>query len=194
MLPHFSDGELITAAHDVIREERGEHICYMSPGEAFDYRFANTKAGSHSAQSSRIARGYMDELPDGELTQRNFVEALHTNPLLKLPPATWVSRSEKLEHGKSRALFACDTINYLHFDEPCRAVERAWRNSRCIIRPGGGKDMHDIATRGASLGKCKIMLDFADFNSAHTLTVMLGRLHVRTLVNPQVSKDRRITL
>ncbi len=167
MLAHFDEAQLTAAVRAIIREELS-HPHFVEAEEAFAYRFANTKGGSHSTQGSRIAVDYMDELPPGELNRRNFVEALHTNPLLKLPPAAWISRSTKLEHGKSRALFACDTVNYLHFDAPCRAVENAWRSRRCIIKPGG-HDMQDIFGRVSKLKRYKLMLDYADFNSAHTL-------------------------
>ncbi len=74
------------------------------------------------------------------------MEALHSNPICALPPAAWVSRSEKLEHGKSRALFACDTINYMHFDAPCTAVERMWHGQRCILQPGEEADAYNLAS------------------------------------------------
>ncbi len=154
---------------DIVREEMPRRPKFKSKEEAYNERFATTKGGSHSAIGSKIAREYVDNLPAGQINRRNFVEALHSNPLCKLPPAAWVSRSKKLEHGKSRALFACDTINYMHFDAPCTAIERVWLGRRCILRPGGESDSFDISKRAAVLRKYKIMLDYADFNSAHTL-------------------------
>ncbi len=79
----------------------------------------------------------MDELPKAELTRRHFVEALHTNPLMRTPAGAWISRSEKLEHGKTQALFACDSVNYLHFDAQCRAVERVWLSRQANLNPAG---------------------------------------------------------
>ncbi len=153
----------------IIDEEMLQAPNFATRDGAFSQRFATTKGGSHSNHGSIIAKEYMSPLPEGEITRRNFVEALHTNPLLRLPPDTWVSRSSKLEHGKSRALFACDSINYMHFDAPCRAIERTWLNRNCIIAPGSGFDAHDLSERLKHAGRYKLMLDYADFNSAHTL-------------------------
>ncbi len=126
MLAHFHNAELRRVICDIVREEMPRRPKFKSKEEAYNERFATTKGGSHSAIGSKIAHEYVDNLPAGQINRRNFVEALHSNPLCKLPPAAWVSRSEKLEHGKSRALFACDTMNYMHFDAPCTAIERVW--------------------------------------------------------------------
>ncbi len=67
------------------------------------------------------------------------------------------------------AIKSCDSINYLHFDAPCRAVEQRWLNNRCILNPGSGNDLRDLYERVSRLGRYKLMLDNADFNSAHTL-------------------------
>ncbi len=97
------------------------------------------------------------------------MEAVHSNFLLKVEPRAEVSRSEKLEHGKSRALYACDTVNYFHFDAPCTEVERVWAGRRAVLRPTSDSDFRDFRRRAKRLQRFKIMLDFEDFNSAHTL-------------------------
>ncbi len=137
MLCPFSREDVETAVSKVISEELPNGIAFPSIERAYAYRFATMRGGSHSKVGSVIASRFCDELPDGELTRRNFIEALHTNPLLKTPPGAWVSKAEKLEHGKSRALFACDTLNYLHFDAPCREIERNWRGLRVNLIPAG---------------------------------------------------------
>ncbi len=58
----------------------------------------------------------------------------------------------------------------MHFDSPCTAVERVWFGRRCILRPGADSDCYEFSTLGNKLKKYKIMLDYEDFNSAHTLT------------------------
>ncbi|MCP4319667.1 MAG: hypothetical protein GY789_27730, partial [Hyphomicrobiales bacterium] len=117
-----------------------------------------------------IARKYIDDFDIEQPTRRNFMEAVHTNFLLQVPPGAMISRSSKLEHGKTRALYACDTVNYFHFDAPCTAVEKILRNDRTILQPSGASDYCDFRTRGKKLRHYKIILDFEDFNSAHTLT------------------------
>ncbi len=165
----FDEADLRRAVKRIIREEMPKKPRFKSSEEAFNERFATTKGGSHSNVGTRIAEDFCEPIEHDQLNRRNFVESLRTNPLCALPPAAWVSRSEKLEHGKSRALFACDTINYMHFDAPCTAVERAWLGRRCILRPGVDSDCYEFSTLGKKLRKYKIMLDYEDFNSAHTL-------------------------
>ncbi len=80
-----------------------------------------------------------------------------------------MSKSEKLEHGKTRALFACDTVNYLHFDAPCRAIERGWLNIHANLNPAGAGVSTEYERRAATLGRYKVMFDYTDFNSAHSL-------------------------
>ncbi len=169
MLCPFSKEEVEAAVSKVISEELPTGIVFPDIERAHTYRFATTKGGSHSSVGSVIASKYCDELPGGELTRRNFIEALHSNPLLRTPPGAWVSKSEKLEHGKSRALFACDTMNYLHFDAPCREIERNWRGLRVNLNPAAEGQGCDYERRVACLGRYKLMFDFKDFNSAHTL-------------------------
>ncbi len=167
--PTIGTPSVVYVVKEVVRDEMPFRPNFPSADNAYNYRFATTKGGSHSAVGSTIAKEYMDELSKAELTRRHFVEALHTNPLMRTPAGAWISRSEKLEHGKTRALFACDSVNYLHFDAPCRAVERAWLNRRANLNPAGQGVATEYERRAARLGRYKVMFDFTDFNSAHTL-------------------------
>ncbi len=72
------------------------------------------------------------------------MEAVHTNFLLQTPPGATVSKSEKFEHGKTRALYACDSVHYFHFDAPCTEIERCWANNRAILQPAGVSDYSDF--------------------------------------------------
>ncbi len=111
LLAPFSDAQIADAIDRVVSEEMPISPDFISAECAFNTRFATTKGGSHSSVGSVLARDYIDELPKMQLTRRHFVESLHTNPLLRTKPGAWISRSMKLEHGKTRALFACDTAN-----------------------------------------------------------------------------------
>ncbi len=165
----FSAADITRAVREVVRDELPCKPTFVDRDTAFAYRFATTRGGSHSAVGSVIGRTFCDPLPKCELTRRHFVESLHSNPLMQTPAGAWVSRSEKLEHGKTRALFACDTLNYLHFDAPCRAVEAAWLNNRANLNPAGEGVTTEYEKRAAWLCAYKVMFDFTDFNSAHTL-------------------------
>ncbi len=168
MLADFDRGGLRQAVRDVVDSELTATPRYPSRDEVFHRRFATTKAGSHTAASSRVAKEFMSDMKLSQPTRRNFMEAVHSNFLLRTAPGASVSKSEKLEHGKSRALYACDSIHYFHFDAPCTEIERCWANNRAILQPAGTSDYSDFKQRGRSFRKYKIMLDFEDFNSAHT--------------------------
>ncbi len=179
MLADFDEHELTKAVGCVITDELVETPVFQMRDEAFRYRFTTTKSGSHSSVGSTLAGNAADPLPGRELTRRNFVEALRENVIARTPCGAWISRSDKLEHGKSRALFACDSMNYLAFDSPCRSVERAWLGRCLALTPPKGTTGEDYEKRAARLLRHKLMFDYADFNSAHTLTaqkVVLKRL------------------
>ncbi|MCP3662368.1 MAG: hypothetical protein GY696_07710 [Gammaproteobacteria bacterium] len=169
MLAQFDSAALRQAVRRVIASEIPVPPHYDDPNTVFVNRFATTKGGSHSAACEVNAAQYCDDLPVVEKNRRNFMESVHTNFLLQVPPGAFISRSAKLEHGKTRALYACDTVNYFHFDAPCSAIERAWLNNRAVLQPAGSSDYGDFRLRAARARHYKIMMDFADFNSAHTL-------------------------
>ncbi len=139
----------------MVAEEIPQRPVFKDKSAVFNEHFAATLCGSNSSVGTRVTEGFVNTFPKGEINRRNFVEALHTNPICALPPAAWVSRSEKLEHGKSRALFACDTINCLHFDAPCSAVERIWLDKRCVLQPGKDTDARDFVNRANRLKRFK---------------------------------------
>ncbi len=56
-----------------------------------------------------------------------------------------------------------------HFDAPCREVERCWRGMRVNLNPAADGQGCDYERRVSRLGWYKLMFDFKDFNSVHTL-------------------------
>ncbi len=86
----------------VVAEEMLQRPVFKDKSAVFNERFAATLCGRNSSIGTCVAEGFVNTLPKGEINRRNFVEVLHTNPICALPPAAWVSRSEKLEHGRSR--------------------------------------------------------------------------------------------
>ncbi|AZT88635.1 RNA-dependent RNA polymerase [Colletotrichum navitas totivirus 1] len=111
-------------------------------------------------------------------------EAVEIEPTNNWDGVTLVSVSPKLEHGKTRAIFACDTLSYFAFARLLDPVQKVWANRRVLLDPGG-RGMTFLARKinhGRAAGGVNLMLDYDDFNSQHTTRAMqivfeeLGRL------------------
>jgi hypothetical protein len=95
-------------------------------------------------------------------------------PLSAWKAESFYSLSEKLECGKTRAIYSSDTLTYFAFEHLLKPVEGVWRNQRAILDPGGigtwriGRRIQ--AMRGAN--PVNVMLDYDDFNSRHMLLYM----------------------
>jgi hypothetical protein len=132
--------------------------------------------GSNNADSSR-ALG-LDPKRDRATHTRDYrrmaAEAVEHEPLTSWDGTTYVSASIKLENGKQRAIFACDTRSYFGFSWLFGAVEKAWANSRVILNPGVGGHI-GISRRirnSQKGGGVNLMLDYDDFNSHHSSDTM----------------------
>nr|ALM62239.1 RNA-dependent RNA polymerase [Soybean-associated double-stranded RNA virus 1] len=106
--------------------------------------------------------------------RRMASEFTEFNPVPDWDGTTYVSKSAKLEHGKTRAIFACDTRSYFAFSWILNATQKHWKNARVLLDPGHGgtcgmarRIQH--AQRG---GGVNLMLDYDDFNSHHSTPVM----------------------
>lgn len=165
MLAKFDSETLRRAVRRIVLEERGDFSppdCYES---AFKRRFATTKAGSHHAAEWSPT----NKLKGVQMTRRNYIEGLADDTLNRVKPGGWVSFSEKLECGKTRAIYSLDSDNYLRFDAPARALEKCWRGRRANLNPSRGSVSEDLEERMGKLRRWKMMFDYADFNSAHTI-------------------------
>ncbi|CCC42235.1 RNA directed RNA polymerase [Beauveria bassiana victorivirus 1] len=132
--------------------------------------------GSHTGASSDllgIPRDFLSATHE-RVYRRAASETVKLEPLTSWDGYTSVSASQKLEHGKTRAIFACDTRSYFAFSWVLGSVQKAWRNSRVILDPGTGGHLGMAqriinAQRG---GGVNLMLDYDDFNSHHSNGVM----------------------
>lgn len=165
MLAPFGVDDVTRAVDAVVTEELHGDIKLGSFAEWLRGRFSTTKAGSHHAAKWEKN----EKLPRAQLTRRNYVEAVSVEDVVAKEPGGYVSFSEKLEHGKTRAIYSLDSDNYLRFDGPAREVERHWSNRRAMLRPATDYKCRDQAGVMNRLRRYKFMLDYADFNSAHTL-------------------------
>nr|QLC27590.1 RNA dependent RNA polymerase [Erysiphe necator associated totivirus 1] len=178
-LAEFEEGELRAAVRaileDEIRVESGSHaIDFESLEHHWDRRWEWAVNGAHSGHVSKLYPRVPK--PPGMLREhrRAWLEAVTDDPRVGWSGETFVSASEKLEHGKTRGIFACDTVNYLAFEHLMAPVEARWRQNNVILDPGSGGHVgmvHTIASARERAG-VSMMLDYDDFNSHHSIASM----------------------
>jgi hypothetical protein len=165
----FTDDELRASVRAILEEELDVTKCtFESIDEFWSKRWLWSVNGSHSGLLGRAEPAWAIAFK-GQAHRRVAMECWDRNPLEGWDGRTYVSSSLKLEHGKTRLLLACDTRSYTAFTHLLGPVEKAWRNKRTLLDPGSlGKIA--LAQRVLDLrGSIKLMLDYDDFNSQHTL-------------------------
>lgn len=133
-------------------------------------RWLYTKSGSHTRRIEDILYGGRLDLPS-QPTRREFAESVE-HPVVAVGEARVdAGFSAKEEHGKTRAIYGCDSRSYFTFDYLLRPIEAVWRNANTLLDPGRLPQtlMYERLRRNAGL---RYMLDFDDFNSQHTLEAM----------------------
>lgn len=133
-------------------------------------RWLYTKSGSHTRRIEDIMFGARLDLPS-QPTRREFAEAVNVNVVAFGDPEVHAGLSMKEEHGKTRAIYGCDTRSYYTFDYLLRPVEAVWRNRRVLLDPGR-RPQSVLYEELRSKSGCRYMLDFDDFNSQHELAAM----------------------
>jgi len=154
-----------------IRREEGTHrINFPTLEEHWAKRWMWAVNGAHSGLVSALYP--REPKPEGMVREhrRAWLESVSDDPRTGWDGTTYVSASPKLETGKTRAIFACDTVHYLAFEHLLGEVERRWRHERAILDPGRGGHVgmvFKVAAQKARAG-VSMMLDYDDFNSQHT--------------------------
>lgn len=164
------------AVEAVLSDEMGEtHVTVESADDHWNKRFEWCVAGSHSHTTNADVCFEQVPLsgPGGKrVTRRMAMEYTQDNPLLRWDGTVKVSVLPKLEQGKVRAIYSCNTASYVAFSRILRPVERCWNGRRVIIDPGAGGNygmFRRIRTAWPNALPVALMLDYADFNSQHTL-------------------------
>lgn len=129
--------------------------------------------GAHSRTLERIEPqwkvGFL-----GRMHRRVFSENTDTDPVKRWSGKSYFSPSQKLELGKTRAIFGSDSVSYFAFEHLLSQVEKHWRNRKVILDPGAGGTC-GMVKRIRKLREeavWSLMLDYDDFNSQHTLESM----------------------
>lgn len=140
-----------------------------------------SKSGSHYYPDEQI-----DNLLPPQPTRKEFLDIVPVDYIKKCKPQVFIRQSRKLEHGKERFIYNCDTVSYVYFDFILKLFEAGWRDSEAILSPGDYNS--DQLYSCISRYRYKAMLDYTDFNSQHTIKSMKMVFEVmRELLPPQMS-------
>jgi hypothetical protein len=142
----------------------------MDKDEYWSRRWLFTRAGAHSQYSEKEWFGYRTDLPERP-TRREFAENCKENIVGEGEAKVDAGLSWKYEHGKTRAIYSCDTKSYFTFDYLLKPIESVWRNYRVLLDPGRTTQAY-LCEKLSRAGDYKFMLDFDDFNSQHTIRSM----------------------
>jgi hypothetical protein len=165
------DRALLTRCiEQVVRDEMGVRPTWSPVEDYWTRRWMYTRPGAHSRYAEETWLGDRVNLPPRP-TRREFAEQVNDNLVALGEPRVDAGFSEKEEHGKTRAIYGCDTRSYYTFDYLLRPVEAVWRSRRTMLDPGRKLQSTlypDLAKRPG----IRYMLDFDDFNSQHELWAM----------------------
>jgi hypothetical protein len=160
---------------EISREDDSYAISYPTLADHWDSRWAWAVNGSHSNKvDGGAGLEMLKDLQVHKIHRRAWLETRRDDPRLGWSGRTIVSPSPKLEAGKTRAIFACDTVSYLAFEHLLGSVERRWRGNRVILNPGKGGSVAigERVKHAKNRSGVSMMLDYDDFNSHHTLRAM----------------------
>ncbi len=162
--------ELRKAISTILRRELDPTTLIFHSSEHFwTSRWLWCVNGAHNRLVERKHKEYDigDDLPK-RVHRRVFVERCAVNPLEKWGGQTYYTASQKLEHGKRRAIFSCDSVTYICFEHLLRPIELAWQNRTSLLDPGKGGNT-GLIYRCLRENGTHVMLDYDDFNSQHSL-------------------------
>nr|UUV42630.1 MAG: RNA-dependent RNA polymerase [Tuatara cloaca-associated totivirus-1]UUV42632.1 MAG: RNA-dependent RNA polymerase [Tuatara cloaca-associated totivirus-1] len=169
----FDPDQLRRAVRRVYSDEIQNLPSYPTLDDYWRRRYVMRANGAHS----RFVHTQPDivKVPDdvpGRLTKKLFYELQHKNPISPdRRPFTRAAFSTKLEHGKVRALYACDSLSTLYFDALLSPLERVWSNSHVLLSPGS-MSFEDLHARLGNDGLTYSAIDADDFNSQHSIQAM----------------------
>lgn len=101
-------------------------------------------------------------------TRFDFCASDDLGAVLNENPAVYITQAQKLEHGKTRYIYNCDTVSYLYTDYVLHYVEENWANASVLLDPSV-MPANRLATLDA---KEFCMIDYTDFNSQHSIRSM----------------------
>nr|WHT71839.1 RNA-dependent RNA polymerase [Eimeria necatrix RNA virus 1] len=171
--------ELRRCVRAVLERELRGRVVLPDCDEFFKRRYAWCVAGAHNLRTNEhwLPQRRLPRLSGVEnWNRRAALNCVDVNPLVTWDGRVEVSVAEKIEHGKGRAIYSCDTLSYCAFSWLLESVERAWASRSVILNPGKDGSLGMLnRIRGANkhaARRCYLMLDYSDFNSQHSNEAM----------------------
>lgn len=166
--------KLAAAVKRILQTEVKELPEYESLDQFWSKRWLWCVNGSHSQVFRQLHPEFSKIEVRQQLHRRVFSEDTVHEPVSGWDGRSAFSSSLKLEHGKLRALFAGDSLNYFAFEHFLRPIEKSWIGRRVVLDPGKGGvvGMVDRIMRMQKSRSINLMVDYDDFNSQHTLESM----------------------
>jgi hypothetical protein len=184
----ISQSDLRVALEEIKKYELPMDPSWPDTETHWKKRWAYTKSGSHSKRIERIALGNT-VTQSGQVTRREFAEAVNENLIAYGEPSVHAGVSLKLEAPKTRAIYGCDSISYFTFDYLLQPIERDWVGKRVLLKPSRSDALEDYSKWGSQLETYKVMLDYDDFNSQHSIESMQSVFEVFCSGAPQEVLD-----
>nr|QTW97791.1 RNA-dependent RNA polymerase [Riboviria sp.] len=158
----------------ILEQELPRKVEFENLGDYWSKRWLWCVNGAHSRLVERENGVDTTSYLEGRVHRRVHAENLKSEPVSKWNGQTYTSTAEKLEHGKSRALYSCDTITYYAFNHFLSPIEKMWANRWCLLNPSsqGMTPLVDRIRMMRHRYNYSIMLDYEDFNSQHSLESM----------------------
>nr|WOZ03705.1 RNA-dependent RNA polymerase [Ustilaginoidea virens RNA virus 16] len=166
--------QLRAAIRAILQEELGGRLIEFPDLDSFwDSRWQWCVNGAHTTAVDAKAGVDSKSAFTGlsRYYRRMFAEAVDSEPISGWDGDVSVGVSAKLEHGKTRVIFACDTLSYFAFEHLLGPVAAAWQQRRVVLDPGkfGSLGMCGRVNGLRGRGGVNVMLDYDDFNSHHSL-------------------------
>lgn len=166
---NFPEAELRAAVRTVIRTElKDKSVRFADVDEHWSKRWLWCVNGAHGGALASMRPKYEVEFAR-RMHRKVFSENLQDEPITDWDATSFFTLSEKLEHGKTRAIFGGDTISYFCFDHFLKPIESAWRDYRVVLDPGKGGSIGMAERVERMKGAWHVMMDYDDFNSQHSL-------------------------
>nr|CAE9672664.1 RNA dependent RNA polymerase [Mucor hiemalis virus 2] len=164
--------KLRTIIDEIISTElQGETPVYPTDDEFWTSRWLWCVNGSHNKSLDKHL-GYEDMLPMLPRAHRKaYSEAVSTYDLDAWQAHSAFSISEKMEHGKTRAIYGGDTQSYYAFERLLRPIEEVWKGRQVILNPGRGGTLYNAVRlrKISATAPINLMMDYDDFNASHTI-------------------------
>lgn len=189
--------QLAQAIDDILDEELADQsVNFEELGDFWHSRWLWCVNGAHSRVLDRQGGLNTKTIFPGvdRVYRRMYAEAATAEPISTWDGTVLVSTSEKLEHGKRRALFACDTRSYFAFEHLLKPIEKRWHGRRVILDPGlmGHLGVVLKIKQLRAGGGVNVMLDYDDFNSQHStesMQTVFARVCARTNYPPELTAN-----